>query len=620
MDLRPIGAYGLIGDTRTAALVDDRGSLDWLCLPHFDGEPVFARLVAGEGGGRFLLGPARAARLVRRRYRDESTVLETEWRVRGSRVRLTESMITEVEGRLFPTCCVVRRIETDGSPARIALCFDPRFGLGRRPLRLRSTRAGLICSSGSLALSLSNDADLSIDPGRLHEFDLEPGRALTLVLTAEDAGPVVHLPSGEAWHAVDRDEKAWRDWSGQIEFEGQLAAPVRQSLRVLRLLTYSPSGAPVAAPTTSLPERIGGEHNWDYRFAWPRDASIGIGAFLGVGREDAARAFLYWLLHASRLDRPRLAPLLTIHGRPVPREREAPGWPGYHRSAPVRFGNAASGQHQLDNYGWVLDAMWLLVRDGHGLFPEAWRAGSRMADLVASRWREPDSGLWEVRGEPRHYVHSKLMAWLALDRALCVARKHRTRQSRIARWTRAREAIAADVVRNGFDDERSTFVRAYGRSDLDAATLLLPVIGMEPPDSPRTRGTIDAISRELSAGGPLLYRYLREDEADAEGAFLPCAFWLVQALAATGRVDEATDRFEQLLSFGGGLGLFSEEADPATGAALGNYPQALTHAALVQAALAIRDATSATRAGGGPTPRRTPGARAASPPASPARS
>jgi GH15 family glucan-1,4-alpha-glucosidase len=307
---------------------------------------------------------------------------------------------------------------------------------------------------------------------------------------------------------------------------------------------------------------------------------------------EQARAFLYWLLHASRLERPRLPALLTIHGRHVPPERELHGWPGYADSRPVRLGNGARDQHQLDIYGWVIDAMWLFVQAGDHLYGETWRAAQGMADWVADRWREPDSGLWEVRGPPAHYVHSKLMAWLALDRAVRIATTHRARSSRVARWTSERDTLAAEVTAHGVDSDHRYFVRAYGQRGTDAALLVLPVLGIEPPDSPRVIATIDAVRRELSAGGPLLYRYEPGDDglAGGEGAFLPCSFWLAQALAATGAVDEATELMEQLLDLTSPLGLFAEEVDPTTKELLGNFPQAFTHATLVQAALAIRDA------------------------------
>jgi GH15 family glucan-1,4-alpha-glucosidase len=598
-DRPAIRDLGLLGDTRTAALVDERGRVVWLCLPHFDGEPVFASLVAGEQGGDFMLGPDGPAEVVRRRYRDHSTVIETVWRLDGARLVLTEGMVADVEGSLFPTFCLVRRLEAQGGPVDCSLRFDPRFGAERRAPRARSAQGALVCVDRGTALAFTADRDLGLRPGRTLGLRVEPGRPLTVVLTAAHRGPLTHVAPGAAWRALLDDEDAWRRWSAGSDVEGPFAAAVERSLITLRLLTYSPSGAPVAAPTTSLPEQIGGDRNWDYRFAWPRDASIGIGAFLGVGLDEQARAFLYWLLHASRLDRPRLPALLTLHGRRVPPEREVAGWPGYGGSRPVRFGNGARHQHQLDNYGWVLDAMWLLVRAGHGLYGETWRIAMALADHVADRWREPDAGLWEVRGDPAHYVHSKLMAWLALDRVLRIAGSHRSPARRRARWTIERDAIARDVMANGFDPARGTFVRAYGRRDLDAALLVLPLLGLDSPRSARVVGTIDAVRRELSAGGPLLYRYPPGDDglAGAEGAFLPCSFWLAQALAATGAVDEAGGVLEQLQSLAGPLGLYAEEADPASGDLLGNYPQALTHAALVQSVLAIRDATTARAAG-----------------------
>jgi GH15 family glucan-1,4-alpha-glucosidase len=436
----------------------------------------------------------------------------------------------------------------------------------------------------------------------------------------------VEVAPAQAWSELERTDAWWRAWADSIGDVGSHREATVRSLLTLKLLTYSPSGAPVAAPTTSLPEQVGGGRNWDYRYAWPRDACIGIAAFLGAGLDEEARGFLYWLLHASRLDRPRLRPMLTLDGNRVPRERELAGWPGYSASRPVRIGNDAGHQHQLDVYGWVLDAASLLVGAGHGLYGETARAMTDFADEVARRWADPDAGIWEVRGEPRHYVHSKLMAWLALDRSLrLVGALHATARRR-RHWRAARDALAAEVLARGYDEDRRTFVRAYDDQEVDAAVLVLPLLGIEEPHSGRVLGTIAAVADGLGAGRSLLYRYPpgADGLSGGEGAFLPCSFWLVQALAASGQRERAEAAFAELLALSGSLGLLAEEADPGTGALLGNYPQALTHAALVQAALALRDSGSRLRVNGdgvaSPGPPRTPRGRSSRRPPSGAHS
>lgn len=595
----PIGDYGLIGDTRSAALVAPDGSIDWWCVPRFDDPPLFGRLVGGDEAGRFSIGPSEPYRLVGRAYRPATATLLTTWGVDGGELELADSLVAEVGGRFLPGTVLVRQLTARGRAVRAEVHLAPRFAYDRRPSRRGGRRGGhragaLVCEGRDLAVAVTSDGP-ALEADRPVTFEVRPGRPVTIALTAAHRTALVIVSPSVAAAEVARDEAGWRTWAAGIDLAGIDVADHRdavvRSLLTLRLLTYSPSGAPVAAPTTSLPERIGGDRNWDYRYAWPRDASIGIAAFLATGKPREARAFLAWLLHASRLARPRLPVLFTLDGRPGPAEAVLDGWPGYAGSRPVRTGNGAADQHQLDGYGWVVDAAWLLTEAGHHLYGETWRAVAGFADRVAATWAEPDAGIWEQRAAPAHHVHSKLMAWLALDRALRIAgaRKDRDRRRR-HRWTAARAALAEDVREHGFDPAQGAYTAAYGSTHLDAATLVLPVLEIEPPSSARVVGTVDRIRERLGAGGPLLYRYPPGTDglAGGEGAFLPCSFWLVQALARTGRRDAAVALLDELLALGGPLGLFGEEMDPATGEHLGNYPQALTHAALVQAVLAVR--------------------------------
>jgi GH15 family glucan-1,4-alpha-glucosidase len=584
--------YALLGDTRTAALVGSDGSIDWMCVPRFDGEPVFGRLVGGPAAGAFGLGPAGPATVADRRYRPASATVETTWDTATGRLTLTEGMVSEVAGRLLPAALLVRRLSATGGPIPAIIAFDPRLGATHRSPRCEHRGEFLVCSWPGTAVALTTAPPVAVEPGQPTTVTVKPGQPFVVAMAVAHREPLVYVSPATAWAALEADERRWQAWCRDIDDRLPQRDAVVRSLLTLRLLTYSPSGAPVAAPTTSLPEVLGGARNWDYRYAWPRDASIGVGAFLGVGKTQEARRFMAWLLSATRLDRPRLPVLLTLHGRHPTRERLLDGWPGYAGSPPVRIGNGAADQHQLDGYGWVLDAAWLLTRAGHRLYSETWRAMAGFADTVAARWREPDAGIWEIRGPAAHHVHSKLMAWLALDRALRIAAYHRTSARRRRRWTIERDAVAAEIAIRGVDPATGSLTRTYGSGDVDAALLVLPLLDIVPAESDLVRATLDAISRELSAGPPMLYRYPPGQDGlpGKEGAFLPCSFWLVQALAHSGRATEAAQLFDALLGLAGPLGLYGEEIDPATGHHLGNFPQALTHAALVQAALALRDA------------------------------
>jgi GH15 family glucan-1,4-alpha-glucosidase len=584
--------YGLLGDTRTAALVGSDGSVDWMCVPRFDSPPVFGRLVGGLRAGSFRLGPGPPSGVVARVYRRDSATLETTWHTRTGRLVLTEGMVAELGGRLLPTTMLVRRLSAPDGPVEGVLNFDPRLGERRQPPRAEHRHRALVCRWSRLAVALRTSHDLTIQPGHLVALTVTPERPFTCVMSVADSEPLVYLDPQAAWESLEVDEDRWQAWCDGVDHGLPHRAAVVRSLLTLRLLTYSPSGAPVAAPTTSLPEVLGGVRNRDYRYARPRDASNGIDALLGVGKQEEARAFMSWLLSATRLDRPRLPVLLTLHGKPPAPERTLTGWPGYAGSTPVRWGNAAANQHQLDGYGWVLDAAWRLSDAGHGLYAETWRTMAGFADQVADRWREPDAGIWEVRSDDTQHVHSKLMAWLALDRALRIAANRRTPARRTRRWATERAALRREIEERGFDRVRGTYTRSYGSPDTDAALLVLPQLNFHPRGSPRVLGTIDAVIRELDAGAPLLYRYLpgRDGLPGTEGAFLPCSFWLVQAMAGSGRGDEADALFRSLLALASPLGLYAEELHPATHRHLGNYPQALTHAVLVQAALALRQA------------------------------
>lgn len=587
-----IGDYAMLGDTRSAALVSRSGAVDWMCIPRFDAEPVFGRLIDPNDGGSFTVA-LDGTKEIQRSYGEGSAVVQTMLTTSTGSARLVEGMVANVGGALLPQSLLVRRVECVSGDVQVRVTFDPRFGLpGRPPHRTSKPGNGrLICEWGSLAVALACTPEAGIEPGVESNFNLESGETLTIVMSVADRGPVVWVPASKANALLVETDQWWRRWSSALDYDGPHREAVVRSLVTLRMLTYSPSGAPVAAPTTSLPEAVGAARNWDYRYAWPRDAAIGLAAFLATGQASLAHTFMHWLLHASRLSRPRLRVLYDIHGKPAPAEREL-AVSGYRNSIPVRVGNGARHQHQLDVYGWVADATWLLQESGHRLHGEMWRAVSGLADFVAKSWRHPDAGIWEVRGDLAHYVHSKVMAWLALDRIARMARSRRVGARRLGTWERERDAIATWIRAHGVDYERNALVWKSGSREVDASLLILPVVGFEPPDSPLLAGTIDAIRDTLEVKDGLLYRYRRlADGLDGdEGAFLPCSFWLVQALAFTGRIAEATEMFGRLLSFANDVGLFSEEIDPATKEPLGNFPQAFTHATVVQAGLALQRA------------------------------
>lgn len=592
--LPSIGEYGLIGDTRTAALVTPGGSIDWLCFPRFDSPPLFARLVAGEEGGSFHVGLADVLE-TRQRYLDGSSVLETRWRTETGEATLVDGMVADTRGALLPQALLVRELTCRSGAVRARVQFDPRRGWTWERPRAERRQGSLVCAWGSVVATLTVAPDLALEPGESREVELRQGDRLVLALGLDERSPAVLVDPFVALDHLEATDRWWRDWTAGLETPiGEFDAPVRRSLLTLRLLTYAPSGAPVAAPTTSLPEIVGGSKDWDYRYAWVRDASLGVSAFLSAGSTSEPRAFLWWMLHASRRTRPELRVVYDLMGGANFGERELPDLPGYRGSKPVRVGNAAVDQFQLDAYAWMLDAGWAYLERTGRLYAETWRALRGHADVLARRWMEPDHGIWELRGARRHYVHSKLMAWHGLDRALQMAERLPATERRKRSWTIARSQLAEEIRRRGFDESRKRYVQAFDSTDPDASLLGSAMTRFDPGDPPRLHGTIDAIRRELGAGGPLLYR----TPPDGEGAFLPCSFWLSSALAAAGRVEEAREVFEQTCALATPLGLFAEEFDPTTKEHLGNFPQAFTHSSLVLAAADLARAEDEIKDGG----------------------
>jgi GH15 family glucan-1,4-alpha-glucosidase len=567
----PIREYGLIGDTRTAALTSSAGSIDWMCWPRFDSEPIFGRLIDPKHGGCFEISVAQAARTTRR-YRDRSAILETTWQGRDGEATLVEVMAMRRKGSVL-----VRLLTCEKGHVAGQLVYDPRPGMPGK-------------ASRTSELTLLTDPELRVRSGRPAEFELSRGQSLMAVLSGRDDP----ISAAQAARLINDTDDWWRNWSDEIRSARQYRDVLVRSLINLRLLTYTPTGAPVAAPTTSLPEEIGGGRNWDYRLSWPRDASVGVAAFLAVGKYKEAREFVRWLVSRACTGSDPIRVLYDLDGNESRPERKLPGLGGYLGSRPVRVGNLAADQHQLDVYGWVVDAVWNLVKADQTFGRKGRQALSSYADWVASNWRDPDAGLWEIRGKPAHYVHSKVWAWIALDRAARTAKALRMNRRRTASWGRERDRIADDIRLRGFSRELGSYVRAYGSKEMDSALLLLPLTGFD-ADARRVGGTVNAIWKQLGAGGPLLYRYPpgRDGLPGTEGAFLPCSFWLLEALLRLGRIEEGLRLFEQVLGLANELLLLPEEIDPATGAYLGNYPLALSQAGLVHAVLEVQKVLNA---------------------------
>jgi GH15 family glucan-1,4-alpha-glucosidase len=585
--------YALVGDGRTTALIALDGSVDWLCLPDIDSDPVFARLLDAERGGSFRLEPA-VPYEVERRYQPGSNVLETTFTTTCGAVRVTDAMTLTDASFISPLRELVRKVDALSGTVPLRWVFDPRFRFGRRRTRLerRAGRWLAECGADAIVLGLSDAGEgVERDGAVTGELELEPGRSALLSLAAAHKQPAIIPGRDDTELRLARTISFWPRWADGIRYEGKWRDAVVRSALVLKLLVFSPSGAIVAAPTTSLPEWIGGERNWDYRFTWLRDASWTLDALLRLGFHEEAHAFFWWLMHASRITQPRLQILYRVDGSADVQESDLPELRGYRGSSPVRVGNAAVKQVQLDVYGGVLDAIWLYVQDVGEIDGDTGKEIAKIADYVAQHWRDRDAGIWEVRSETTHFVQSKALCWVALDRACKLARRGLI-PDRSARWRASADELRAFIDAKGWDEERRTYVRATDLRELDACLLTLALVGFHPAGDPRIRDTIAAVERELR-NGPYVERYRGDDGVPGEeGAFLTCSFWLVDALARTGRLGDAHALMDELVGLANDVGLYSEEIDQRSGDFLGNFPQALSHLALVNAAVSIADAES----------------------------
>jgi GH15 family glucan-1,4-alpha-glucosidase len=578
----PIEDYALLGDLQTAALVGRDGSVDWLCCPRFDSAACFAALLGDEANGRWLLAPAAADATTTRRYVDDTLILETTWETGDGVVRVVDFMPPRGEA---PE--VVRIVE--GVRGRVEMRSELviRFDYGRIVPWVRRLDGDIrLAIAGPDALCLRTPVEVrGEDMKTVASFTVAEGRRVPFVLTWYPSFrdlPVEVDPED----ALLETTEFWREWIGRCRYEGDGHDSVHRSLIVLKALTYAPTGGIVAAPTTSLPEHIGGVRNWDYRFCWVRDATLTLIALLTAGYAEEADHWRTWLMRAAAGNPQDLQIMYGVAGEQRLTELELDWLAGYEGSGPVRTGNLASEQVQLDVYGELMDALYQARTLGLQASEHAWSLQRVLLRDLEKRWRGPDNGIWEIRGEPQHFVHSKVMAWVAFDRAVRTIEEYGL-EGDLERWRALRDEIHEEVCRDGFDERLESFAQYYGSGTLDASLLLIPLVGFLPCRDPRVRGTIEAVRRDLTWDG-LVLRYRNEDDVDGlptgEGVFLPCSFWLVDCLELIGDHEAAQALFDRLLGLCNDLGLISEEYDPATKRLLGNFPQAFTHLELVNSA------------------------------------
>jgi GH15 family glucan-1,4-alpha-glucosidase len=586
--------YALIGDGRTAALVARDGSVDWLCLPNVDSPSVFARILDPERGGSFRLEPTIPYE-VERAYQRDSNVLETTFKTARGSVRVTDAMTLTDDQRLPPLRELCRKIDGLSGTVPLRWALEPRFDYGRATTKIRQRAGRWFADAGTecVALGAWDAGEIEATETALEgRVEAREGSTALLALAAAHKEPAVLPAREDVERRLARTGRFWREWAGSIEYDGDWRDTVVRSVLALKLLVYAPSGAIVAAPTASLPEWIGGSRNWDYRFTWLRDASWTLDTLIELGKDDEAHAFFWWLMHASRITQPRLQVLYKVDGSTRTDEQELEHLAGYRNSRPVRIGNGAASQVQLDVYGAVLEAIWVYAEHVGHIDGDTAKEVAKIADYVCDHWQDPDNGFWEVRAERTHFTQSKAFCWVALDRA-CRLAELGIIPDRSDSWRRAAAEICSFVDTKSWDDERKSYVRATDLRELDAALLTMAIVGFEDPTGARLSGTVAAVERELREG-PFVYRYRGTDGVPGEeGAFLTCSFWLVDALAHLGRLDDARSLMDELVGLANDVGLYSEEMHPGTGEFLGNFPQGLSHLSLVHAAVSIARAEAA---------------------------
>jgi GH15 family glucan-1,4-alpha-glucosidase len=614
---QPIRDYGIIGDCHTAALIGRDGSIDWYSPGSFDAPAVFCRILDIGKGGFFRVAPV-GQFSTERHYLGQTNILESVFITDKSRVRLTDFMPVHRRSvfrrghDVGTSRRILRLVEGMAGEVELEICFHPTFDYAQSGTTIGAERhIGLAWKEGQYLSLASPGLDLKfapdVHPGLYARMHMRASDRRWLVLTyGEDPDRVLELPtSAQCDQQLARTTEYWRSWAGKCTYQGPYREEVQRSALTLKLLTYEPTGAIIAAPTTSLPEEIGGERNWDYRYAWIRDSSMILYALMNVGYKEEAADFFEWLLDTHHKDpSPDLQVLYGIDGRRNLKETTLDHLEGYESSRPVRVGNAAAGQLQLDIYGEVLTAAYLCFRSGIGksgndpdrpsmrrqrLLKEDWQLLQGLVNQAANRWEEPDDGIWEVRGGPQPFLYSKLMCWAALDRGIRLA-EEQSLQAPLEGWRNTRDSIRRHILTAGFSREKGAFLQSLGGSALDASTLLITRVGFLPATDSRVQSTVDRIQKELTHNG-LVYRYRSADGlSGTEATFAACTFWLVDTLSLSGRLREAHDLFERVAGYGNDLGLFSEEIDPESGALLGNFPQGFSHMGLVNAAVNLAKA------------------------------